>query len=812
MSSEILKNLILAKHRFKESLWMSDLGEISQSELFTICLTQFKKDLQDKSNGYETIKRDQTIAVYASGPSESRISYYNFKGLCENHGRMNVLKLMTGDEGNLTIIKPFPNVQNSLRLAEQLELKRLTKIDGSYGQKLASKRSPVDLLDGTLGEAVRNSFIISLENERLVLKALKRTKIVFVVGSDQAEFEDILRSAVQEDVALLDCFPGRMMHNSDLKDGRDIGSCLYQHLNLSPNFFVFARISTALEFIQSMPDQHFLVITDRYSQLYNSNVWQMICALDNYDLIHIGRMSDFKNFYNSDSLILQQHDVVPNIIVQQVPNRNLLKKQILRVTDEEIDSFIKELLESRKRTAEYHPEGAQKLTQLLSAICMLVFPSNDTVINLKELSKQAALSIRESCFNELMTNNPKKEIILQLDLEQEWNLIVPDVNSVDLSAIGNKNIQVKDWKYLLQDVAPNSKLVISYVDKWFLLSRLFPLLLLSKIKLENIYFILYQYEERALLGILSQFRKSINSFLINGTRLSGISVDANAEQSELAEDPSIVIDAIFDFNTFSKKYIVTAQHQDRFDFVDAITLGLSDGVKDYVGLLTQSYKPYVLNDNNLKREDLETIENGDVLVFIEGQGERGILDTYRDSFFINDGNDINNIKMWKDFLRNHLMTNEYCVNRPRLKDFLRGLKAKGLNRSEVDVRRWLEPDSIGTQSPRDDFEIISKVIGNPLFINNYDKLATSCIKLQSKCKSVGKVLKNLALRDFAGIDTNETLREFDQSVKDNLENIARKIKTVRVVYIDRSIITIHRHDSNILIDTTDAKTNSTLFE
>jgi hypothetical protein len=294
--------------------------------------------------------------------------------------------------------------------------------------------------------------------------------------------------------------------------------------------------------------------------------------------------------------------------------------------------------------------------------------------------------------------------------------------------------------------------------------------------------------------------------------LSGISVDANAEQSELSEDPSIVIDAIFDFNTFSQKYIVTTQHQDRFDFVDAITLGLSDGVKDYVGLLTQSYKPYVLNDDNLKREDLETIENGDVLVFIEGQGERGILDAYRDSFFINDGNDIKNVKMWKDFLRNHLMTNEYCINRPRLKDFLRGLKAKGLNRSEVDVRRWLEPDSIGPQSPRDDFEIISKVIGNPLFINNYDKLATSCIKLQSKCKSVGKVLKNLALRDFAGIDTNETLREFDQSVKDNLENIARKIKTVRVVYIDRSIITIHRHDSNILIDTTDAKTNSTLFE
>jgi hypothetical protein len=796
---------------FRMTIWDPDFKDFDVNYLSNLVIDQIICDSQIDNAQYLTIAPGTTIGIMEKEDGHFVVKFVKFEGCIKDQGNNHRIRISYGDgrkrfskKTNTKREIPYTHLADHIVTSRRLDIDRLSTMEGVYDQMLASTDSPLEfMLDQARLDRSRLTRLHHCPDGKIHLQLLQRTQTIVVLNKNIEQIENMLLSQIREGIYFADVFSTIFMRSID--DGAEYGlsTLPYQHCGREADILVFSRIGKAIEYIENHRDRHFLLITDCFAQVYSPTSWQQIAANDNYRLIHLAQWSDFKYLYN-DSLVNDDIQTIKRIVINgKLPNRRAIKNAVFEVKNDDVESIVTKLAEQRNLLKNTNRNLASLCSKYISLICRsLAIDNPDAEIH--RLDNMIGLSLEKNIYSSLDGNNPKRNKLVELAEEFKLILItgqVDFVNKLNLHNIGAKYLAECDHSIL-----DECFLVIYYIDKWFLMNILFPQIMLGKINLSDIMFVLYPSEVKALYGIYQQYYRSVKPF-INDDEIASGNDALEGEYGDYVDFHEIT----YDFELLTKGYYTTHTRENDDSIVKVKTLGLSGEGQDYYAFFTGAYKPYIIEDDNLIRANLESLSIGDAVVVFEGAGERGILEAYKDIFFVGDLKHIDNIKKWKKYLAEYLQFDGKSYNRPKLNNLLKELTNQGLNRSKIDILRWLDSESIGTAAPRYDFRIISNAIGNSLFNAEYMSLAESCVYLQTKCKAIGRILKKLALKDYAGAGMEIDSKYNVPNIDEKIAQIMQKIKCLRVKYIDHSERYVSRFHSNVLIEATNGQINPALF-
>lgn len=804
----ILRALVSKPLGFKITIWEKNLALRGEGTLLDLALERIRADLSTPDLSYSLVHRGDTVGVYDYERGHQRLSYYHFRELIDDRGNGVEAKVYTGD--GVTRYLRLNEYGHKFTRAEAVELDRLSGYRKGWVQELKSAFDPSEYLLMRIGPTLRNLYRVQKSPEgKLSFSLLRKTQIILLMDESREEIEEWFQDLQVDGIHLLDAFQVAAKQDAGLDGYLRVNSLPHQHAHRIPDILIFSRLSTTLDFLGTFETRggRALVLTDRFRQVYNPTTWQDLAIRENYALIHFGKSSDFRYLNYQNSIFGRQSYITAALLNNRWPSQAGLLERVVRAESDAMENLLRTLMDSERTSKSAHPERAEIYQKLIRTVCQLLTPTQyySQLVN----SLESSLGLwKPETLDVMLADKTKMSEVDAIASAGETHLLIPDLepqDAVDLSLFRNKDniIPVSKDAIFLHDwgVRP---LVIYHLDRWFLYTELFPRVLLGLVDLGHLRFVLYPTEARILIGIFRTFRNRIVPLIENASHLMDSQQIPEEEPpyEKAAGDPEAIDDLLeFDYGTFSQKYYITEKQRDPTQFVEVSTLGMTDGYTEYLAFVTTRFKPNLLEEGELRKVHLDSLAEGDRIVFFEGEGERGILEAYRDSFFYRDLRHIERVDLWKAYLGKYLEYDRSTgrLSKSKLSRFVKGINSRGLTRSEMDVRRWLDPDSIGTLHPREDLTVIAEVVGDMEFVRDAAQLAESCIHLQTKCKVVGKILKKFALKDLSGTKVENELREVDPELIEKLDTITKKIRTLTVRYIDRSPKRVDRTNSNRLI-------------
>jgi hypothetical protein len=815
---QIISYIINNHKNFRYAIWNPGLDIFNNNILFEICVEQLKNDLLGENIIYHTVKRDSVISMYEKCDGKYSISYYKYIDIIGFEPDEFHVRVRTGDKPNLD--KFFNINEFRYKLLDHCELKskKLTGYDRTNSQTIRSSDNPVKYLINKMGDIYDNLVKIEVnEVGKPRLMVANKTNIIIICSINSTEISHYLCELSDGNIYFVDIFHAERKPNQSNDVGFPITGLKHQRVNRESSVFVFSKLSTALDFVNSNLDKNYLIVIDRFSQVYNNAIWQRLAITNNYNMLYIGKYTDLKYFYNNNNNLYGDNKVVTSMINNNLfPQKKEFVKCITKVDNEVIEELIESIQKEMRDIKLLFPGAVKNHKDLLYRILKCVTPSDEDIDEIIEMCHKLNIENGDKLRNELLVDNGKLKEIYRLSSSYKSIRILDDHSNIDLNRIhNNQNIAIINKNDLHDNKYQDCIIVLYFITPWFLMNTLFPLLLYGKIKVEQIRFITLNHEIRVIMHLYNKFLKRIEPFVDNAKEYLNMEVSSYVKSDIESDDVIDMISSDYDYNynDITRHYFQINRDGDDDKLVSVNSLGLSDRSDNYIVFVTSRYKPYMLENDDIVKVDIGMIGYGDTLVFFGGQGERGVLETYREFFFKGDDRHINNVIKWKSYLKQYLNITPHKIDKQRMRIFLREINNRGLNRSKIDVLRWIDDETIGTMKPKDDFRIIAKVIGKKEFINEADELAESCIYLQSKCKRIGKILKKIALRDIVGIENAIKKENIDSQIQGQLDRIAEKIKFLDVHYIDMSENKfVNRSLANTLIETNNAKANPTLFE
>lgn len=798
-------NLILRSTTpYKVSIWHKHSFEFNLNDIFKICVQQLTNDLSNPQREYIPIKSGDTIGLHEYNKTEKKhlIKYYKLSRIEGNENGFGIW-CKIGSKWDTEKKFESKRILDHVVLSEQIDDKRLSKLSGSYCQYLTSAISPVEILHILIGESYRQINKIELnEGGKLRLFCLKRTKILLVIDHTKEEIEEELKNVTNNGICFADIF-------STAFDEYNINSLSHQISHRVNDVIIFHRLSDALQFVESNPDEKYLIITNKFTQLYSHKNWQSINTIDNYNLLHLGRIEDLKYFTVKDSLVLDQTSISVQICVDENPGLNKLKNTIKEVYDSVADDIFVELKRIKERYKNSIPEIATAVTHYQIYLLKILSWTESNIKNEKNLRK------RIGTIN-IVDYDPQNISIEKIIAINKYLKIGPHYlltdNSVEIDVEtfeASNKLKTVDKNLFLTGYSNEYPVIITFVDRRWITSTLLPAILFGNVSIENVLFVLYKPEKYWLINILKFYFNNLGKYIVSESVVEPEGIGENDGESDQMEDDL----SGFDFKQYSSRFYVGAQSANGELLVKVVTFGLSDNNSEYLAFLSLNYKPYLLESNDIRRVSLDSITNNDQLLFFEG-GERGLLEAFRTTFFEDDGYHINKVHQWKGYLKEYLEYDDvhHRISGEKLDLLIKNLKTRGLHRTDNDVLRWLDVDSIATLRPGTDFQIIASVIGNAAFQKSAQEIANSCVYLQTKCKVIGKTLKKLAVKDLVGASEDKFIKgASSEIIKEKLNDVSNKIKLLNVEYIDKTENTVKRHDSNRLILQNNANSDSPLL-
>lgn len=806
MLDPIVRKLLVSSDPFRVTVWDGSITELTPGLLSDICILLLRRDLSPVCATYEPVDVGDTIAFHDRSTTGKQLIYHcRYEGITSVSSEFFV-QLLYGDGRkklnnrlNLNRGIPYLTARDKLTRSHRVTQSELSQFNGTLAQELATSIDVDRYLQSRLGKAELGLSRIAIDSGQAQLELLVRTKLLLVIDKRRDEIESLMRTPLSDSAYFTDIFPIAFRTSASDPDEDVISSLPYQHCHAQAEVLIFNRFSDAMDFVEMNQEQRFVIVTDKYNQVYSPSVWQRVAANDNYSLLHLAKWTDFRKLHN-EGLVRNDDETIKKVVLKGDPaRRHEIRSRISQVNSVEVQELIEQIACSREAVKDVYPELGITHTRYINMICRALALEDPEREYIRKLDVTTNLSLSEVAVKTINGGNPKREHIASLASESPVVILTDNVEKIQ--RIGIRGVTARDVVDCYKPVSDGSRLVIYYIDKWFLMNTLFPLIMLQQLELRNLLFVLYPSEVRALYGIHRQFSRRVKPFFRNRRLLSGEYIEVEDEVDIETETYVDYHEITCDFRSLSRRYFIHHAEKESATHVKAISIGLRGEGRDYIAFLSKNYRPHLLDGDDLKLVSVDSLAVNDTLVFFEGAGERGILEAYKDIFFSDDTEHIRNMNRWKQHLEKYLRIEEGRCNPDRMRSLLRDLKQRNLFRSEADVYRWLSDESIATLNPREDFERIAYAVGSPAFIAEYETLADSCVHLQVKSKLVGRVLKKLALRDFSGADGEIRSGSLGDKVRERLEQIIQKVKCLRVVYVDRQEQFVLRNDANVLLET-----------
>jgi len=807
--NRIFSNFIKNRQEpFRLTYWDGkiSLTEIEINEIYRLCVASLVRDF--KFNEKIKLRNGELVELSMNIDGDIKLGRFIYRGIIDTDAEV-FPQIQLEEPGN---IKYFISAEHLWRLKRIEALGRLNRNRQlAYGDlKILNVRMnpQIALTLDPLRKLVEDTGI-----EKRDLFTFKRTKIILLLKNSLIKYDEDVRYP-RELIQLSQIFPIGSCTSKIIRDWNWEPHLMTQR-GFDNDLICFAFFENVIDFIKEHPQEKFLIITDKYNQVYDEELYQTYTDFfideknkNRVSLIVIPKVKQLSNIFNDQSTPVDNGFITPIVIPSKIIARKELHEQIFLADDTDLDLQYQNLENKiyKYKHADLPYANIFKNIKWLS-FTLLEKPSSvyDSFVQSKNkfINEEENIKVVQDLEDEILTKKIKLSKIEEI-FESDNNTFIY-VNSLTERDFNDEKYNNRTFGRSQFDSLKLSfkVLVIYFIDLWFIRDCLLPEILFGNIKMKNVKFVLYKHEYKVLKTILKYFSQKINPLIKNsdilspGTEINFLEDADEPEPIDFTELP----DYDTDLNPFvNRLYLKSGDSRENDPVVDIHTYFYKDTNNNrYVAHLTESFSPYILkNGSKLRKIRLKETNSEDLFLFFGGEGARDILHNYPILYY----NNIDEERKYKTYLK---LTDKWRIALQAYNDAhgSNNLKNKligyGLEMSDNKLERWLNDDTmIGPQNPRLEIEKIAKAVGDEGFKKNYWEVAEACLFFQSKAKSIGKKLRKIALAEFSEITQEKFYVDLSEEGKQKISEIAESIKCVRLIYHEDAAQKVYRSDSNKL--------------
>lgn len=803
---EFIKN---SEKSFKLTYWDGHTSLSDINELYNITLASLVRDFKlNKPNPIKIGTHVELSLVIKDVPKTGR---YIYKGIESNNNGFSQIKLEPlSQKGTIY----FLNQDNAFwRL-------KPTKTNSDVAKRYRLSQREISEFNRGISSAVDEDehkiFITDIKtlsdgqlNERNLYN-FKRTKILLLTRKYNRDFNGNIEAKIRF-AKILRIFSAGIFTAANIKDLNEVPFMKTQR-GFENDIIVFTYVEHILEFINKYHSEEFLIVTDKFNQIYHEDFYQSFVDFFNKEsnndrvsllvlpkVKHLIKLADGHN-----DILLNNNIITPIILKQTTINSKDLEEAHQSFMYDGLDDNINQLdLEIKKWKFDYAPY-AEKLSKIKWS-CFALLNENTSVhtaiIKYRNEFKEEPniTTIIDSLVSAIIDKGYKIKTINEL-MKDETNLLYAN-SMIDADILENFQGRFFSRSDFDPDKLCKNNLLLYFVDKWFIRDQLIPAIIFGKIKVSQLRFILYQSEMKFIKSIFYTTLNRIEPLFKNGE----VVMKYATKKDVLDNYFDVSTEEFFNFEIelnpiISSAYINEASNSDTDDVVKIKTYFFAKYLENkYLAYLSDNYKPLILNNEELKKCDLSRCKKGDVFLFFGDEGVTDILANYPEFYYSNiqEERTFNEYMSQKDKWRDALIRSKREYGYVEL---LTRLIDSGLSVDELKLKRWIEDDSlIAPHNPRVVIEKIGMATDDDDLLKNHKKVSEACVYLQSRARTIGKIIRKLAIRELNDIENEVFYKNLTPAGKEKILSMAEKIKLLNMIDFDETTHFVRRADSNKLI-------------
>ncbi len=764
MRAKLLDFIKNRRDSFRITYWDGYTSLLCLEDVYGLCVASLVRDF--KFNEKISLKYKDNVEIKLTVNEDVKIGRYVYMGITgREKGRIHIkLDATAYNKGTLTYY-----YIDAIKLIGVM--KKIDKI-GRLGNKIRlghKELMSVNIANPNQVRTVNESLVELIEQTGIPLSefySFTRTKILLLLKGaiNNFTFQDSPNDLF---IKFSELFPIGIYRGEKICDLNHQAHLMTQR-GYDNSLIRFSEIEDLLEFVKTHNNDKFLIITDKFSQFYDQDIYQTLVEtilddinLDRISVLIIPPLKALNHIhYDNQNLIQIENNVfTPLITTQCLPLVNSFDDSIIEVNSpalmEKYKRFDRMIQEQKKI---YQPTS--DLLNKIKWCSFTLFGKNSRThqainqfcedISMDSQHKDAAMSICDHIFK-----HQDKLTVIKKQLQSNkyqlfyWNNIANDEVIEDLCS---ERI-VSRLSFNPQDYVDET-ILISYIDKYFIRDQIFPALVFGHITMKQIKFVLYPQEILILKNMYRSFKKKIQLGVNNSRKLleniSEIDEKALGDDWNWGELP----DYSTELNPKVGSYYVSANmSKDNDPVTEITTYFFQDNAGNlFCAYLTKNIKPNILNNDQIQKIDLEKAKIGHTFLFF---GEGGIRDVLHNFPFLYYGNErekaeYNKMLSLKDLWRKPLLDYKNKYSEQKLLETLRKNK---IDVDHLKINRWMNDENlISPQNPEKIIPLIAIALNSDELKKTSVEVATVCSILQTKAKMIGKIIRKVALKKYVDIE------------------------------------------------------------